>query len=65
MTTTTFKFLRTLDISNGVQGKNILMFTHPQNTPLLQNIEDDFHKGWTWLNADVNQSLHIVRPGHR
>ena len=63
MTTTTFKFLRTLYASKGVQGKNILLFTHPQNTPLLQNVEVDFHKGLTWRSADViNQLLHIVRP---
>jgi hypothetical protein len=60
MTTTTFKFLRTMDASNAVQGKNILLFTHPQNTPLLRNVEVDFHKG---TSADiVNQLLHIVRP---
>jgi hypothetical protein len=51
------------DASKGVQGKNILLFTHPQNTLLLQNVEVDFHKGWTWLSADVvNQLLQIVRP---
>ena len=62
MITTTFEFLRTLDASMGVQGKNILLFTHLQNTPFLQNKEVDFHKGWIWLSAEVvSQLLHIVR----
>jgi hypothetical protein len=57
MTTTTFKFLRTVDASMGVHGKHILLFTHLQNIPSLQNTEVDFHKGWIWLSAEV-----IMRP---
>jgi len=41
----------------------MLLFTHPQNTPLLQNAEVDFHRGWTCLSTDVvNPLLYIMRP---